>query len=317
MKRSSIFKLIVTAIVLMFLGTGTYIYAGEDFNRERPIEYAGDVSDGGAKIGLAVPSYTYENGITSIEDLNANADLFGGEIIGIDAGAGITEATKNAIEAYGLNLTLVVSSEAGMLASLKKALDDGKDIVVTLWDPHWAVSAYGTMYLDDPEGSYGGAESIESWTRAGLLDEDPVISQLLSQYSFVGDEFNGLLDYVESSEGRIETVTQQWIKDNRDIVDERWFAGIDKESARGGEIQIGLVTWACAMSSSNVLAHLLTELGYDARLMYVDAGVMFTGLAYGVTDITTTVWSPGTHASYLDRYAEPDWLDDYIERKGI
>ena len=42
-----------------------------------------------ARIGLVVPDYV---DIHSIEQLNANKEKFGGEIIGIDAGAGIMHA---------------------------------------------------------------------------------------------------------------------------------------------------------------------------------------------------------------------------------
>ena len=58
----------------------------------------------GAAIGLVVPAYVE---IDSIEELNAHKDKFGGRIIGIDAGAGIMEATKNAIEVYDLELSLM------------------------------------------------------------------------------------------------------------------------------------------------------------------------------------------------------------------
>ena len=315
MKKSSMMKLAVTAVVLLFLGSGTFMFAGQDFGNEKPIQYVGDVLDGGAKTGLVVPSYTYEKGIESIEDLNANSDLFENRITGIDAGAGITEATKKAIIDYGLDLDLQLSSEAGMLIELKKAIENQRDIVVTLWDPHWVGSLFDLKYLDDPKESYGGAESIEVWTRAGLLDDDPELVKFLSKYNYSLEkaEFNELLDYTEGS--NVEEATKRWINENRDIVDE-WLDGIDRDALRGGVIQIGLVSWACAMASSNVLMHVLKELGYDARLMYVDAGVMFTGLAYGVTDVVTTVWSPGTHMYYLDRYADSDWLDKYNERKA-
>ena len=46
-----------------------------------------------ARIGLVVPDYV---DIHSIEQLNANKEKFGGEIIGIDAGAGIYGAQNEA-----------------------------------------------------------------------------------------------------------------------------------------------------------------------------------------------------------------------------
>ena len=53
----------------------------------------------GADIGWAVPAYVE---VDSITELNANADLFGGEIIGIDPGAGLMRASDAAFDVYGL-----------------------------------------------------------------------------------------------------------------------------------------------------------------------------------------------------------------------
>lgn len=319
MNKSKILKVSII-LGIIFLAAGTYLYAGEDFNPERPVEYAGTVSDGGAKIGLAAPKFAIESlKIESIEDLKNPeiSEKFDNKIYGIDPGAGITGASKEAIKDYGLDdYEFVISSEAGMLVELKSSVEEKKPVLVTIWDPHWAVSEYNTVYLKDPKGSYGGAESIESWTRAGLLEEDPAIAKLLSQYTFLDDEFNELLNYIEYSDKSIEEATKIWIEENRDIVDNRWLSGIDKKDAKGGEIDIGLVPWACAMGSSNVLKHLLDELGYHTRLTYVDAGVLFTGMAYGVTDITTTVWTPTTHNDYLNRYAGSDWKSEFDERQG-
>ncbi len=66
---------------------------------------------------------------------------------------------------------------------------------------------------------------------------------------------------------------------------------------------VGLVSWACAMGSSNVLKHVLEGVGYSVTLNTAEAGVMYTGLANGDIDLTTTAWVPLTHAQYMERYA--------------
>ena len=52
-----------------------------------------------ARVGLVVPAYMEE--INSIEDLNENKDLFEGQIIGFDPGAGTMEVTEDLIVEYG------------------------------------------------------------------------------------------------------------------------------------------------------------------------------------------------------------------------
>src|SRR5690606_11278714 len=78
--------------------------------------------------------------ITSIEELAANADAFGNKIIGIEPGAGLTQATQEqVIPSYGLeDMEFITSSTPAMLAELSAAIDAGENVVVTLWRPHWA-----------------------------------------------------------------------------------------------------------------------------------------------------------------------------------
>ena len=66
------------------------------------LETIGDIYDS-ARIGLVVPDYVT---INSIEELNAEKERFSGQIVGIDAGAGIMKATDQAIKDYGLDYKL-------------------------------------------------------------------------------------------------------------------------------------------------------------------------------------------------------------------
>lgn len=77
----------------------------------------------GAKIGLVVPLYVT---IDSIEEMNSVKDKFGGKITGIEAGAGVMQATEDAIDKYNLDFELVASSSAGMAAALRKAIEDNE-----------------------------------------------------------------------------------------------------------------------------------------------------------------------------------------------
>jgi len=102
----------------------------------------------GARIGLVVPEYVTAN---SIDELNDYIDEFGGDITGIDPGAGIMAATEEAIEEYDLDYNLLSGSDAAMTAALERAIDREEWIIVTGWTPHWKFASY-----EIPGGSKAG-----------------------------------------------------------------------------------------------------------------------------------------------------------------
>ena len=294
-------KIGVLAILVILLGAGVYMYAGG--SEAEKIEKTGVVLEDGAKLGLVVHQYTVDElGISSISDLEAHAGDFKRKITGIDAGAGIMEMAENAITDYDLDsFELTASSEAGMLSALDTAFKSHEHIVVTLWDPHWATGAYDIVYLEDPYLSFGEAESIESWARPGLKAEDAVLAGLMERYTYEVSEFNGLLAHIENSALDTGAATREWLDSNTETYN-MWIGDATHQENRG-EIEIGLVNWACAVGSSNVLKHLLEDLGYTVNLTVVDAGVMYTGLANGDIDLITTAWVPLTHKHYMEMYA--------------
>lgn len=90
---------------------------------------------GGAKLGWVVPSYVE---ISSISDLNKNADKFDGRITGIDPGAGLMRLSEDAMKEYKLDkFELMEGSGATMTAALDSAIKNKDWIVVTGWSPHW------------------------------------------------------------------------------------------------------------------------------------------------------------------------------------
>ena len=159
-----------------------------------------------------------------------------------------------------------------MLTSLKAAYENNEYIVVTLWDPHWAASKYEMIYLDEDLGVYGEAESIQSWARNGLLKNDADLALLMSRYSYSVDEFNGLLEFIEDRKdgSDISESALMWLTENEDIK-EKWLKDLNVGESRGN-IVLGLVDWSCAVGSTNVLKHLLEELGYTVETRQVTAG---------------------------------------------
>src|SRR5699024_11252712 len=107
----------------------------------------------------------------------------------IDAGAGIMQAATQAIEDYNLEgYELQTSSDAAMTAALADAIENEEPIVVTGWNPHWKFAKHDLKYLDDPKGSFGGEETINTFGRKGLEEDHPEAFQVLSNFKWTEDD---------------------------------------------------------------------------------------------------------------------------------
>lgn len=184
---------------------------------EDSLDHAGTNLEG-AKIGLVVPSYM---DVDSIDGLTEEA---GQTITGIEAGAGVVQAAERAVEEYD-NLSdwnVQTSSSGAMTTELGSAIDDQDEIVVTGWTPHWKFQEYDLKYLDDPQGTFGEAETIETFTRQGLADEAPAAYSVLSNFYWEVDDMESVMLDIQQGTPE-EQAAQNWIDENQEKVDE-WTA---------------------------------------------------------------------------------------------
>ncbi len=171
----------------------------------------------GARIGLLVPTYVE---IDTVAELNEYADRFGGEIIGIDPGAGLMAATERAIEVYGLdNMTLVEGSDAAMTAALGAAIDNNEWIVVTGWTPHWKEAAFELKYLEDPELVFGDEEFVAAVARDGLAEDMPEVHAFLNNFYWTPAQLGEVLMWNEEPGADPAETARRWVAENRDVVD--------------------------------------------------------------------------------------------------
>jgi len=169
----------------------------------------------GARTGLVVPSYVDVN---SIEELNDNKELFGGEIVGIGSGAGIMKATENAIEEYNLDLELLESSGPVMTTELSSAIADEEPIVVTGWKPHWKFARYDLKFLEDPKKVYGESESIHTIARKDIAEDMPEVKTFLENFKLNDEELGGLMGAISDSDKDPLEVAKEWMKENEELV---------------------------------------------------------------------------------------------------
>lgn len=170
----------------------------------------------GARIGLVVPEYVEAN---TIPELNDYVDEFGGEIQGIDGGAGIMMATEDAIPEYDLDFDLIEASDVAMTAALMDAIADEEPIVVTGWTPHWKFAEVDLKFLEDPEGVYGEAEYIGTFTREGLEDDAPDVVEFLENFHVTDEELGEVMGLIADDVDPLDAA-RQFMDDNPDVVEE-------------------------------------------------------------------------------------------------
>lgn len=185
---------------------------------EDKVDTLGTVYDG-AKLGWVVPTYIPEDAISSIEDLTKDEvrEKLGNTVQGIDPGAGLTRLSQQALKDYGLDdYKLQISSEAGMLTTVDRAVRSEDWFVATSWSPHWMFGKYEIRYIEDPKQSLGEAEHVDILARKGFKEDNPEAAEFLSRMKLpIGDLESAMFDAQETS---YEAAVEKYISDHPDQV---------------------------------------------------------------------------------------------------
>lgn len=171
----------------------------------------------GAQLGLVVPEYV---DVDSIPELVESAEQFDSEIVGIDPGAGMMQATENAIESDTSGLgtfELLEGSGPTMAAALGSAIDNQEPIVVTGWAPHWKFGRWDLKILDDPAGIYGEAETINTIVRTGLQEDDPELYTFFNEFDWQSVDLGPVLVMNQEGMDPMESA-RQFVADNEDLI---------------------------------------------------------------------------------------------------
>ncbi|MBG9782678.1 glycine betaine ABC transporter substrate-binding protein [Shouchella lehensis] len=219
-------------------------------------------------------------------------------ITGIEPGAGIMTATDDAIEHYNLDLELDVSSSAVMTQQLANHIENHDPIVVTGWSPHWKFESFDLKYLDDPDNIYGDAENIHTIARLGLEEDMPEAHQILTNFFWTPEDMEAVMLEIEEGASP-EEAARNWVDENQETVSE-WTNGV--EEVDGQSITLSLVNWDSEIASTNVIATVLTDMGFEANLMDMEAPYMWQSLATGDSDASVAAWLPLTHGHFIEDY---------------
>ena len=193
-------------------------YVAQDYwnrNKNR-LEKISPVSHGLYQ-GIAVPKYVP---IDSVEQLNENADKFGGKIVGLEPGSGLMREAADAVDQYGLKLQLIEGSTAGMTAALKSAVDRQEWIAVTLWEPSWMMQKFDTKFLADPKGIFAPPQGYYWIGQKGFSEANPEAREIIASVYVPLAQITAI--NAEVNDGKtMDQAIADWTEANADLIG-RW-----------------------------------------------------------------------------------------------
>ncbi|MFF5252087.1 ABC transporter permease/substrate binding protein [Streptomyces leeuwenhoekii] len=259
---------------------------------------------GPTSLELSVPSYV--KGVDSLEDLKGKAGLFGGEITGIEPGAGEMSMLKNTVLGrYGLDkeYKVVDSSTPAMLAELKRAYSKKEPIVVTLWSPHWAYNDYDLKKLKDPKGAWGKGDGLHTLSRKGFAQDNPVVAQWMKDFRLDEKQLTSLeAEINKAGKGRQQDAVRAWLKDNSGLVDRLAPVGSGATPAEAERpLDVAWFPWDEDIAVTHLWKNVLERRGYRLNLKQMDVGPVYTGLASGDLDLNFDAWLPHAQKNYWEK----------------
>ncbi|MBN9071001.1 MAG: choline ABC transporter substrate-binding protein [Rhizobiales bacterium] len=185
----------------------------------------------GAKYTLAVPTYTYDEGLKSFADIAKFKDKLDGKIYGIEAGNDGNRLIQKMIDDNTFDLSgfeLVESSEAGMLAAVQKAVPSKQDVVFLGWEPHPMNKMIDMKYLsggDDIFGPNFGGATVYTNVRAGYTTECPNVGKFIKNLVFSLGMENEIMGAILNDGAEPKAAATAWLKKNPDAVTP-WLEGV-------------------------------------------------------------------------------------------
>lgn len=223
-------------------------------------EYAKKVAEGtvvelgdlelNAREGIAYPAHVAElcPGLPAWEALKDCAMQFAtaetlpqGRLVDYPADWGTPGADRMA----GLELpfkAVPAGSEAALIVELRAATERKTPLLVTFWQPHWAMSAYDVKFVDLPPGedacftdpAWGpnpnavndcdfSPSRIFKAAWSGTADTWPAAYEILSNYTLAVEDQQPMMGAVDVDGGKVEQVVADWMAANeakwRPVVD--------------------------------------------------------------------------------------------------
>ena len=214
-------------------------------------DYAKKVEGGGvvelgdlgldAKEGIAYPAHVAElcPGLPAWEALKDCAGTFAtaetlpaGRLVDYPADWG----TPGADRMTGLDLpfkAVPAGSEGALIAELRASTERESPLLITFWQPHWAMSAYDVQFVDLPVGNeecfndpaWGpnpnavndcdfAPSRIFKAGWVGIEDKWPAAFEILTSYTLSVEDQQPMMGAVDVDGGSVEAVVADWMAGN-------------------------------------------------------------------------------------------------------
>lgn len=162
-----------------------------------------------ARIGLVVPDYMP---VKSIEDLRDEA---GKEILAIEPGSGTALSAERTQKTYP-NLsdwTIKNAATGAVMTRLGQAIDNNEEIVITGWIPHWIFNKYDVHFLDDPKGTMGTEEGVNTICRKGFKKDHPRAYEIIDRFYWTPEDMGSVM--LDMDKGMsLHDAAAKWIKNH-------------------------------------------------------------------------------------------------------
>jgi glycine betaine/proline transport system substrate-binding protein len=190
----------------------------------------------GTKYTLAVPTYLYDAGLKTYDDITKFRDGLEGKIYGIEPGnegntylVSLTEENRHGLKGF----KVVESSEQGMLAMVDRAYKREKPIVFLGWEPHPMNAKYSLKYLTGGEDFFGGEGVVNTVTRRGFAEECPNLATFFRNLKFSLPMENEIMGKILDDGEDAGKATLDWMRANGDVV-KGWVDGVTTVDGQPG-----------------------------------------------------------------------------------
>ncbi|MGH3424551.1 MAG: glycine betaine ABC transporter substrate-binding protein, partial [Nocardioidaceae bacterium] len=176
-------------------------------------------------------------------------------------------------------------------------------IVVTLWHPHWAYTAFKLKDLKDPKGAMGKPDSIHTIASKDFNSSNPDVTNALKKFH-MDDATLSDLEKVVLQENPKDSAkgAEEWVKANPDVVSKMLPDSVD---GSGDTVTIGIAAgWAEDVAVTALWKQVLEDHGFTVETKELDVAPVFVGVSKGDLDLFFDTWLPTTHADYWKKYGD-------------